>query len=266
MAVKRLASAIAAGAALLVFAGLAVSAQGEPSTSILWQGQVAPDLSSWTALQAKSGSFAVVPAPDGRAGVAARFTVRPGDMPVGTSGERSELLKATDEHDGVESFWTWAVDFPRSFVSNPNASWNVFTQWHQGSNVGVQPVSFEIENARGKEYLRFRAWGGNPASPTRRAWRLGVLKRDHWYDIAFHVVWAPDNRGLVEVWVDGARVVKPTHTPTLYQGDGVYLKQGFYRAPSPYTTTLYIAGTTRLSRFVGLLNGGVGRHQPVPGD
>jgi len=249
--------ALVAVAVVLTVAFVVGAGAGSRST-VLWDGSFTSDASSWTALQAVPGSFKVVPAP-GRTGNAGEFIVRPGDFPAGNAGERAEVLKSTKEAQGVESFWKWSVYFPQSFVSNPNASWNVFTQWHQGSNFGgPQPVSFEIQNSGGREQLRLRVWGGEPNGSSRRSWLLGPLVRGRWYDFAFHVVWAPDSNGLVELWLNGKRVVRPTHTATLYRGDGVYLKQGFYRAASSYVTTVLIARTQRLSSFAGVALGGTG--------
>jgi hypothetical protein len=244
---------VSALAALIV---VVAASSSSARSVVLWSGSFEPDLSAWTALQARPGGFAVVAAPAGRSGAAGQFTVRPGDMPAGTSGERSEIFKRTGEKEGVESFWTWSVYFPSSFVSNRNSAWNVFTQWHQDSNHGVQPVSFAVRNLNGREWLYLWAWGGDRDRPTRRAWILAPLVRAHWYDFAFHVIWSPDRHGLVEVWLNGKRVVMPTSTPTLYENDGVYLKQGFYRAAAPYVTSVLIAGTQRLSAFSGIVGGG----------
>jgi hypothetical protein len=39
--------------------------------------------------------------------------------------------------------------------------------------------------------------------------------------------------------VNGRIRIPKTHLPTLYRGQGVYVKQGFYRAHSNLTTTIY---------------------------
>ncbi|RDI74839.1 Polysaccharide lyase [Gaiella occulta] len=235
---------IAAFAALAVLVtGSAAFAGG--SAGILWNGSFASGVASWTDVQAKDGGFTIVPAPAGRAGMAGRFVVRPGDVPIAASGERAEVLKQTGEQAGTVSFWAWSVYFAPGSSSSPGTSWNVFTQWHQSGPTGVQPLSFEITNERGREWLRLRVWGGNADNPVRRAWRLAPLERGRWYDFALEVDWAPDQSGRVAVWLDGRQVVPETQTPTLYTGQSVYLKQGFYRAPSNVTSELYIAGTRR---------------------
>jgi hypothetical protein len=237
-------SVIATSAVLaLLVTGTGAVASG--SARLLWNGSFIYGVENWTNVQAADGGFAIVPAPAGRTGKAARFLIRPGDVPIGASGERAEVYKVTDEQPGTLSVWGWSVYFPRGASSSPNTSWNVFTQWHHNGSYGVQPLSFEITNKDGREWLRLRVWGGDPNSPMRRAWQLAPLERGRWYDLALRVRWAPDARGSVQVWLDRREVVRETLTATLYAGQGVYLKQGFYRAPSDVTSEVYIAGTRR---------------------
>lgn len=56
----------------------------------------------------------------------------------------------------------------------------------------------------------------------------------------------------MQVWLNRKRVVSHTGLATLYGGEGVYLKQGFYRGPSSLTTAVYIADTRQLSSLDGL--------------
>ncbi len=237
--------AMAVFAVFAVFATGATAATNGGSAHLLWDGAFQNDASAWTGVQARDGGFTIVQAPGRRPGNAARFLVRPGDVPIGTGGERAEVYKETDEAAGTDSFWAWSVYFPRASASSPGTSWNVFTQWHQTVSGGVQPLSFEVANQNGREWLRLRSWGGNASSPVRRAWILAPLVRGKWFDFALHVRWASDSTGLLQVWLDKKQVLPATHTPTLYAGESVYLKQGFYRASSSVTSEVYVAGTKR---------------------
>jgi hypothetical protein len=51
-------------------------------------------------------------------------------------------------------------------------------------------------------------------------------------------------QGRVLVLVNGKVKVR-AHAATLYKGQGVYLKQGFYRGTSSRTTTIYHDGMQR---------------------
>ena len=114
--------AIVAALTVLVTGSAAIAG----GTGLLWtaRSRTAPDrgpASRPTRLVDSPSS----PAPAGRAGMAARFVVRPGDRPVGSTGERAEVFKTTGEQAGVESFWKWSVvlrsrrDFEPQHVVEP---------------------------------------------------------------------------------------------------------------------------------------------------
>lgn len=231
--------------ALVAIATACAESSGPGSRQLLWSGSFAGEARAWSGVQAEAGGFEAVPAPGGRAGLAGHFVVHPGDVPIGASGERAEVYYETGEREGVESFWRWSAYFPSSGRSSPETSWNVFTQWHQSVSGGVQPLSFEITNRGSREWFHVRSWGGDAEAPTRRDWRLASVERDRWYDFALRVRWASDGNGLLEVWLDGRRVIGPVAGPTLYRGEDVYIKQGYYRGVSDVTSEVYIAGTQR---------------------
>jgi polysaccharide lyase-like protein len=92
-----------------------------------------------------------------------------------------------------------------------------------------------------------RLLGCNPSS--RRSYRLGRLRRGRWLTFVFHVRWSPYKRGgFVEVWRNGRKVLPLKHVPTLYAGTFVYVKQGFYRAPTGWPSVVYHDGLRRYSR------------------
>ena len=107
--------AIVAALTVLVTGSAAIAG----GTGLLWNGSFTHGSGSWTGVQANAGGFTVVPAPGGRAGMAARFVVHPGDRPVGSTGERAEVFKTTGEQAGVESFWKWSVYFAPGGTSRP---------------------------------------------------------------------------------------------------------------------------------------------------
>ncbi len=74
------------------------------------------------------------------------------------------------------------------------------------------------------------------------------LLRGRWYDFVFGVRWSANPRvGWIELAVDGRVVIALTHTATLYRGQGVYFKQGFYRAPYAGVSRVYQGGITRFA-------------------
>jgi hypothetical protein len=206
------------------------------------------NLKQWSYVQAEAGRIRVVNSPRRQGAYAARFVVKPGDNPLGGSGERSELSATTGEHAGVESWWKWDTYFPRQF--NPvKGNWNVFTQWHHTGLNCPPPLRFDVDAYSRPWRMRMVVRGGQLSGDCRitseRTFRIGRVHRGHWYRFRLHVKWSPRaNRGFVAVSVNGHRRVRK-HLRTLYKGQGVYVKQGFYRADSSQTAVVYHDGLRR---------------------
>ncbi|TMJ98180.1 MAG: hypothetical protein E6G67_01025 [Actinobacteria bacterium] len=215
-------------------------------TPLVWRGDFdTGDFSQWSEIQALPGRVTIVTNHVRQGKYAARFELRSGDQ-VTRRGERAEISKITDESAGQESWWAWSTYFPanRFFVETDGTV--IFTQWHDPPPYfGKPPVLFGVQNSAGVNYLFVSVRGGDARAPTVKTWRLGDLQMSHWYDFVFHVKWESDRTGLVELWLDGTKVVPLTHIPTLYQGKPVYLKQGNYRHPFDKTSVLYQDGTRR---------------------
>jgi hypothetical protein len=183
------------------------------------------------------------------AGVAAnRITVKPGDTPT-RSGERTELVWSparTGASDGATVTYRWEVRFPRGFRYVRRSTWNIFTQFHETAADDCHPnVALQI-NAKGPvPRLRLQSRGGRLDKATcapevSPSWDFAPLRFDHWYELALTVRWSADPRaGSVQLMVDGRTAVPAVRTATLYDGQGAYLKQGFYRAPSAFDSVLY---------------------------
>jgi hypothetical protein len=204
----------------------------------------------WTSKQALPGRIDIIPSPVRQGHFASRFTVKPGDHPV-SGGERAELMYWSRERAGKTSYWRWSTYFPTGFHPNPGA-WNIFTQWHQtGSRCPSvpPPVRFMVDKYVQPAKLRLDIWSGRLGSSCnpryKHSWYLGKLRRNHWYTFVVKFKWSPrKSHGFVRVAVNGNRKVRK-RMATLYKGQGVYLKQGFYRGDSGKTTTIIHDGTMR---------------------
>jgi hypothetical protein len=187
-------------------------------------------------------------------GYAARFEVRPKpDLSV-PGGDRSEALTRTGEVAGTESWWAWSTYFDTDFNPNPNSAWNAFTQWHHTGSSGQSNITFMVDTASSPWNIQINAFGG-AQDQNKQVFPLADFQRNVWYDFVFHVRWAPDNTGFVEVWVNGDRVVPLTYRPTTYAGEGVYLKQGLYRGESSLTSVVYHDGMRRGTSFADVAQG-----------
>ena len=202
----------------------------------------------WTSVQrAAPGRVAIVKSPVRQGRYASRFIVKPGDHPV-PGGERAEVMWNSRENAGETSWWRWSTYFPTGF--HPNlGGWNIFTQWHHTGPNCTSPIHFQVRHFQHRSQLELQVWGGR-LSPScepqyKRLWTLGRLHKNRWYRFVVKFRWsASRSRGQVIVWVNGRKKVQ-AHAATLYKGQGVYVKQGFYRGDSSKTTTIYHDGMQR---------------------
>jgi len=206
-------------------------------------------LGQWTARQSLPGRIDVVPSPVRQGHFAARFTVRSGDYPI-SGGERAEVWWNSHEHEGTTSWWRWSTLFPNAFRPS-HGYWNFFMQWHHTGTSCMPPVSFTVARPTRPAMLRLQVWGGKLNTSTcsaqyQRNWTLGKLRRNRWYRFVFQVKWSSNPHiGFVKLTVNGHVKVPKTHLATLYQGYGVYVKQGLYRGHTNMTSTLYHDGLQR---------------------
>jgi hypothetical protein len=217
-----------------------------------WHGATAHDRwAGWSKREILRGG-AVPVRVDGVTATA--FTVRPGDVP-GKSGERSEVsasVRDTGARPGAVEHYRWGTFFPADFRPVPDSTWTIFTQFHESDPDGCHPnLALQVNVQDGQERLRLAARGGHldaqtcePASS--QSWDFAPLERDHWYRFDLLVGWsASARRGFVQLTVDGRVVVPRTPLATLYRGQRAYLKQGLYRQPSDFTTTVLHSAVTR---------------------
>ena len=203
----------------------------------------------WTSVEeAAPGRISIVRDPVHQGQFASRFTVKPGDHPV-SGGERAEVYWSSKERAGETSWWRWATYFPSGF--HPNlGGWNIFTQWHHTGTSCTTPVHFQVRKLQHFSRLELQVWGGQLNTSTcepqyKRLWTLGRLHRNRWYRFEVKFRWSASKaRGRVLVRVNGKVKVR-AHAATLYKGQSLYVKQGFYRGPSSKTTTLYQDGMQR---------------------
>jgi hypothetical protein len=181
---------------------------------------------------------------------AARFVVRPGDRPFG-GGERSEVAASQNQtagYGGMSAFYGWSTYFPQDF--NPiRDSWNIFAQWHSTGSWPCGPgpnVDFNARLLKGWRRPRYeiRVNGGeigtNCQASASKVFRLGPIAQRKWNDFVLHVKWSAAHQiGYIEAWINGRRVVPPTHTSTLYRHRGAQLQFGLYRGPGEHTSKLF---------------------------
>jgi MYXO-CTERM domain-containing protein len=199
---------------------LAVLLPGLSWAGVVWKGDFETgDTSQYSSVQRVSADrLQVVPSPVRQGRYALKATVRQGDDPINSSGNRNELVYQGREAEGSEYYYRWQVLFPADYPSAK--TWQVFTQWHHDGCCGSPPVEFNIYG----EELRLTLTDSVTPWQTK-------LERGVWQDFIFHVKWSPDpSVGFVELWHNGQFVLSKYKHATMYEGDGIYLKLGLYRS------------------------------------
>lgn len=249
-----------AGPRCLPTRGASLIVRGRAHRAV-WRGRLGSQrLPGWTQVQAAPGGVRIVRGPSTSGRRVARFTVRPGDRPV-PGGERAEVVAshaATAGREGAEAWYAWSTYFPADLNPLPRSTSNIFTQWHQWDPTPpARPthcspnIALQVNTRHTPPRIRLAVRGGRLNARTcrpqvARAWDTVALPAHRWVDFALRVRWsASPARGRVALVIDGRVVVPPTRVATLYPGLGTYLKQGFYRAPSPATSRIYHGGVTR---------------------
>ena len=220
---------------LFVLAACLVAIVPAPGTSSVgWSGDFETgDFSQWPAshVQANPGDAVIVASPARQGRYAAKFTVDPGDNPIGSTGERSQVYAdqaTTDGYEGREQWWAWSTMLAPGSV--------LFDGELEQPN-GVAPDRSGVSGAR-------PLCPGRPMESAPRC--LGwAVERDHVLEpLPENMATRKDHRrrlvrlrlprqvvsdptvGFVEVYLNGKLVLPKTYAATLYTGQGVYLEAG----------------------------------------
>lgn len=200
---------------------------------------------SWTgcgfAAQAKDSERITPVEVAGVAGV--RLQTLPGDDEIAGSGraERTDLALSSEEtgcSQGEEQWYSHALLFPDDYVAprrtrDGSWPWGVVFDFHHTGRTGQANFEIDVTGDPPALSLAISAGpvvsSGAPGSPTRR-WTLGPIRRNHWYQFVYHVRWSSGGDGFFDAWLDGRRVLD-YRGPTLYAGQGCYMKLANYHTP-----------------------------------
>jgi len=180
-------------------------------------------------------------------GTALRLHTEPGDTNVVGSAamERDDVYltkPGTADPDvygeGTEQWWAHSIFFPDDFTVPTWQSYVVF-DFHSTDPSGGQAnfhVAFEPQADITKPgNLSFIGYGGVNNMDGRYDAVIGQVQKNAWYDFVYHVRWSSGADGFFDAWVNGKHVLSH-QGPTLYAGQGVYLKLANYHLPicDPY--------------------------------
>ena len=178
---------------------------------------------------------------DGRPGLLLR--TEPGDHSVAGSGamERADVYLSqadTGCYQGREQWWEHSILFPDDFAM-PTWQMYVVFDFHNTAP-GPGQANFHVNFAPQTDLTRpgdlvFRGYGGTTDRAGRYQATIGQVAKNVWYDFVYHVKWSSGGDGFFRAWVNGEH--KLDHQgPTLYAGQGCYLKLANYHTPvcDPY--------------------------------
>jgi hypothetical protein len=178
-----------------------------------------------------------------------RLHTEAGDNNVSGSGtrERNDLRlsqSASDCYEGKTHWWAHSVLFPDDFVVPENG---LAFDFHHTGSTGQANFQLRIK----PEGLSFEGGGGATVhtawdSPGRYYGTVGPIVKNQWYDFVYNVKWSSGSDGFMYAWVNG--VQKLAHRgPTLYAGQGCYLKLANYHSPTGASSVIHdrvIRGTS----------------------
>ena len=242
IAARRAGTVAGAAAVALVAAGAAAADGARGSGAEAFSCSFAR---SWTscgfAAQAKSPDRITSVEVTGVAGV--RLETMPGDDRIAGSGraERTDLALSPEEtgcSQGAEQWWTHALLFPDDYTA-PHATmadswpWGVVFDFHQTGSEGQANFEIDVVGKPPELQLAISAGAvvssGAAGSPTRH-FPAGPLIKNRWYRFVYHIRWSSGRDGFFDAWVDGRRMLD-YRGPTLYAGQGCYLKLANYHTP-----------------------------------
>jgi hypothetical protein len=192
---------------------------GTPAAStVVWRGDFETgNLTQWSHTQlVSSDRIQVVSSPVRQGSRAVKVTVKQGDDPIDSSGNRNEMVRLTYEPAGSEYYYRWSTMFAPDFPAP--ATWQLFTQWHHSGSAGSPPVEFVVNNGNILLYCS-----------SKEVWRTPLV-RGVWNDFVFHAKWSSSaSTGFVELYLNGKLVLPKKYCSTQFSGQTNYLKVGLYR-------------------------------------
>lgn len=180
-------------------------------------------------------SLELVPSPAASEGVAARFTVKPGQYIAG--GERSEIK--IDRHDSLDSeaWYTYNLYIPTNYVEGPQSAFQIMGQWHDQPPVGVAWKDYESHlPLLATKYNRNKLTFVYGINNNQGVIASTAIQKGTWVKLTFHIRWSQTSDGFVEIFRDGNRLVKKWGA-NMYNSSPATFKMGLYRKRGVFWST-----------------------------
>ncbi|MCF0062674.1 polysaccharide lyase [Dyadobacter chenwenxiniae] len=160
-----------------------------------------------------------------------RIELRKGDLAL--SAPWSEFGLSPNKNR--EEWFAFSVYFPRSFVKDSLeesiVQWQALPDFAKGEKWRSPPLLFGIVNDNVVLEIRSTNKEVNiQGDYTFERLNLGKLAKEEWLDWVFHIRWAYDETGIIEVWKNGKLILSRVNKPNSYN-DAMYpyFKIGLYK-------------------------------------
>ncbi len=127
-----------------------------------------------------------------------RFELRDTD-PMNNNGTRDEVAFPTQSN--LNRWYAFSVYFPSADYKYDDED-ELINQWHQGG--GVTP-SITLGTKMDKYRLIVKE-----TPTTKQTYDLGTIAKDKWNTFVFHIKHSSKSDGLIELWLNGQKVVSRT--------------------------------------------------------
>lgn len=199
------------------------------SGEVIWRGDFETGTTEQWRGVPKTDSIQIVTAPV-RAG---KFALRIDGTNAARRKDRDRIElqhqpKPPGTTEGTERYFGWSVYVPQKLTNDGHA-----LGYFEVRNLWRQLMSFEVHG----EDIHY-----STRVPYRRHWMgKGKLTAGRWHDFVVHVLWSSDpEKGFVEVWFDGVKVVPLTKTATLFDENEAFFQLGLMRATIDVPETIII--------------------------
>lgn len=161
---------------------------------------------------------------------AMKVELRKGDI---SNGPRSEFGQAPNKN--TEGWFGFSLYFPTSFVKEISeesiVQWQAKPDLAMGETWRSPPMLLGILNDRFVLEIRSDASQVTvQGNFTFTRIDLGPVDKEVWHDWVFHIKWAYDNTGMLEVWKDKKLVLTRNNQPNAYNDAmSPYFKVGVYK-------------------------------------
>ncbi|SHN04112.1 protein of unknown function [Salegentibacter salegens] len=164
---------------------------------------------------------------------AGRFGIKKND-PKLYGGYRSEMAQVTST-TLEEGWYGFSQYFPDSYISD--ATEEVVGQWHDQPDIG-ETTARSPSNAiiTGNDRIRWMIrWDSTRIKQDNNSEGLhyidlGKIPKNKWIDWVVHIKYSHTNTGILEVWMDGVKVIDRQNMPNSYNDEKYpYFKFGVYK-------------------------------------